>query len=168
MARIRRTELIDLWRNIEQAGGVRPYVDAQLAERGFLVPRRETDKMSDRERDAYKKSLKAEAEERRRLGREAWRAHKAAHLVHLGEGVFWADGRGPDKWDLPNAEARAAENELPKLDSAAQLAEALGLTIGELRWLAYHRDAATHIHYRRFTIPKRDGSSRAIWAPCPG
>ena len=36
-------------------------------------PARETDKMSDREQDAYKKSLKAEAEERRRLSREAWK-----------------------------------------------------------------------------------------------
>src|SRR5262245_1835146 len=128
MARIRRTELIDLWRNIEQAGGVRPYVDAQLAERGFLVPRRETDKLSERERDACKTALKAEAEERRKLSRAAWEAHKATHIVHLGEGVFWADGRGHDKWDLPDAESRAAENELPPLDSAAQLAEALGLT----------------------------------------
>ena len=138
-----QSDPIALWRAIEQAGGVQAYVNAQLTERGFLVQRRETDKMSDREREAYKKSLKAEAEERRRLSREAWAAHKATHIVHLGEGVFWKEGRGSDKWDLPNAEARAAENELPPLDSAKQLAEALGLTIAELRRLAYHRDAAT-------------------------
>src|SRR5215472_13345581 len=167
MSRLQQSEPIALWRAIEQAGGVQAYVNAQLAEREFLVERRETDKMSDREREAYKKSLKAEAEERRRIRREAWQAHKATHIVHLGEGVFWTDGRGPDKWDLPNAEARAAENELPPLDSAKQLAEALGLTIAELRRLAYHRDAATVLNYRRFTIPKRDGSARAIWAPLP-
>src|SRR5258708_3658505 len=167
MARIRQTDLIDLWRTVEQAGGVRAYVDAQLAESGFVVQRRETDKMSDRERDAYKKSLKAEAEERRKLSRKAWDAHKATHIVHLGEGVFWADGRGPDKWDLPDAEARAAENELPPLDSAGQLAEALGLTVAELRWMTYHRDVASSVHYRRFTIPQRDGSQRALSAPIP-
>jgi RNA-directed DNA polymerase len=167
MSQLRQSDPIALWRVIEQAGGVEAYVNAQLTERGFLVPRRETDKMSDRERGAYKKSLKAEAEERRRLSREAWQAHKAAHIVHLGEGVFWTDSRKPDKWDLPNAEARAAENELPPLDSAKQLAEALGLTVAQLRRLAYHRDAATVLNYRRFTIPKRDGSSRAIWAPMP-
>ena len=158
---------MDLWRAIEQAGGIRPYVEAQLVARGFVVERREADKMSDREKDAYKKSLKAEAEERRKLSREAWAAHKSAHIVHLGEGVFWADGRGPDKWDLPDAEARAAENELPPLDSARQLAEALGLSIAELRWMTYHRDVASAIHYVRFAIPKRDGSERAIWAPMP-
>jgi hypothetical protein len=167
MARIRQSDLMDLWRTVEQAGGVRPYVEAQLVERGFVVQRRETDKMSDREKDTYKKSLKVEAEERRELSRQAWAAHKAAHIVHLGEGVYWADGRGPDKWDLPDAEARAAENELPPLDSAGQLAEALGLTVAELRWLTYHRDVASAIHYVRFTIPKRDGTERAIWAPMP-
>ena len=167
MARIRQSDLIDLWRVVEQAGGVQPYVQAQLAARGFVVARRETDKMSDREKDTYKKSLKAEAEERRKLSREAWAAHKAAHIVHLGQGIFWADGRGPDKWDLLDAESRAAENELPPLDSARQLAEALGMTVAELRWMTYHRDVAASLHYVRFTIPKRDGSERAIWAPMP-
>lgn len=167
MSRLRQSDPVSLWRAIEQAGGVQAYVNAQLTERGFVVERRETDTMSDREREAYKKSLKAEAEERRKLSREAWEAHKAAHIVHLGEGVFWTDKNEPDKWDLPNAESRAAENELPPLDSPKQLAEALGLTIPELRRLAYHREAATSVNYQRFTIPKRDGSSRAIWAPMP-
>jgi hypothetical protein len=43
----------------------------------------------------------------------------------------------------------------------------MGLSVARLRWLAYHREAATRVHYRRFTIPKRDGSERAIWAPLP-
>jgi len=45
--------------------------------------------MSERELEAYKKSLRAEAEERRKLAREAWRAYRSSHVVHLGEGVFW-------------------------------------------------------------------------------
>ena len=72
-----------------------------------------------------------------------------------------------DKWDLENAHERRAEFGLPQLDNPKQLAEALELSIGELRWLSYHRDAATHLHYHRFTIPKKDGSERAIWAPLP-
>jgi hypothetical protein len=39
--------------------------------------------------------------------------------------------------------------------------------VAQLRWLAYHREAATRIHYRRFTIPKRNGKERPIWAPLP-
>ncbi len=163
----RQTDLMTLWRNITQAGGTTAYIDAQLRERGFLVERREVDGMSDREKEAYKKSLKEEAAEKRRLKKEAWLAYRANHIVFLGETIFWSDKGEKDRWDLPNAEERAAENELPPLDSPQQLADALGLTIPELRWLTYHREAATMVHYRRFTIPKRDGSERAIWAPLP-
>ncbi|HUR53259.1 MAG TPA: reverse transcriptase domain-containing protein, partial [Gemmataceae bacterium] len=161
----RTTDPQTLWRQIVQAGGVRAYIDGQLREGGFLVTRRDADEMSDREKDQYKKQLKAEAEERRKLKRETWVAFKANHIVHLGEGVFWNDEIKPDKWDTPNTEERAAENELPSLDTPQQLAEALGITIPQLRSMAYHRDAATSLHYSRFTIPKRDGTERPIWAP---
>ncbi len=167
MSTLITTDPMSLWRAIVQAGGIQPYIDAQLAERGFLVARRETDTMSERELADYKKSLKAEALERARLRSEAWTAYRAEHIVYLGDGIYWNDEPGPDKWDHPRAEERAAENELPALDSPRQLADALGLTIPQLRWLAFHRDAATRLHYRRFTIPKRDGSERAIWAPMP-
>lgn len=161
-------DLIALWRVIQAAGGRRGWVDAQLREKGLLVERADTEGMSDRDLAEYKKQLKAEAVERKKLTREAWTAYKANHVVHLGEGVFWTDDvLAPDKWDLPNAEERAAENELPALDSPQQLAEALGISVSDLRWLAYHRDAATSIHYYRFTIPKRDGTPRPIWAPLP-
>jgi hypothetical protein len=163
----RETDLLTLWRNITQAGGVPEYIQAQLRERGFLVERRETDGMAPHELEQYKKALKEEAAEKRRLAREAWQAYRATHIVHLGEEVFWQDRAGPDRWDAAHAEERAAENGLPPLDSPAQLAEALGLTVPQLRWLAYHRDAATRIHYVRFTIPKRDGTERPIWAPLP-
>jgi hypothetical protein len=163
----RQTDLITLWRNIVQAGGVGAFIDAQLRERGFLVERRETDCMSERELEAYKKQLRQEAAERKKIKQETWKAYKANHIVYLGDGIYWNDYQKQDRWDLPNAEERAAENELPPLDAPQQLAEALGLTVAQLRWLAHHREAATGIHYRRFAIPKRDGSTRAIWAPLP-
>lgn len=159
--------LFDLWRAIGQAGGVSAYVQQQLRERGFVLERKKTDDMSKAELSAYKKSLKEEAAERRRLKKEAWQAYRAAHIVHLGEGVFWNDESDLDRWDHPSADERAAENELPPIDGPVKLAEAMGLTLPELRWLCFHREAATHLHYQRFTIPKRDGSERAIWAPMP-
>ncbi len=166
MAR-QRTDLATIFRGIEAAGSIDAYVDSQLRERGFLVDRQPADNMSQRELARYKKQLKEEAAERRKLRADAWQAYKTQNIVFLGEGVFWNDAIDYDKWDLENAEERAAENELPPLDKPRQLADALGLTISQLRQLTYHRDAATSINYRRFTIPKRDGSSRAIWAPLP-
>lgn len=159
--------LFDLWRAIGQAGGVNAYVQQQLRERGFVLERKKTDGMSKAELSAYKKSLKEEAAERRRLKKEAWQAYRATHVVHLGEGVFWNDESDLDKFDQPNADERAAENGLPPIDSPLKLAEAMGVTLPELRFLAFHREAATRLNYRRFTIPKRDGSQRAIWAPMP-
>jgi hypothetical protein len=163
-----QTDLIALWRAIVQAGGIPAWVDAQLQARGLCVTRRaDAATLPKSELETYKKALKAEAAERRQLRQEAWQAYKANHIVHLGEGVYWSDVGGPDKWDVEHAEERAAENELPPLDSPQQLAEALGLTVAQLRWLSYHREAATHLHYRRFLIPKRGGGERAIWAPLP-
>ncbi len=166
---------IALMRAIEQAGSLDAYVRAQLTERGYLVPRRETDAMSDRERAAYKKSLKEEAAERRRLSKEAWKAYRQRRIVHLGETIAWVDSEGvsgrktnPDRYDLPDAEERVAENALPALETPQQLAEAMGLSVPQLRSFAYHREASTFLHYRRFTIPKGDGSERPIWAPLPG
>ncbi len=161
--------LLDLWRAIGTAGGVHAYVQQELRSRGFVLERKKTDAMSKAELSAYKKSLKEEAAERRRLKREAWLAYRETHVVHLGEGegLFWSDQLDFDKWDHPHAEERAAENDLPPIDKPEKLAELLGLTIPELRWLSFHRDVADSLHYRRFTIPKRDGSERAIWAPLP-
>src|SRR5690606_8036479 len=114
-----------------------------------------------------KESLKREVLERRKLRKEAWQAYRATHIEHIGEGVYFNDADHFERWDLPSAEARANENELPALYNPNKLAEALGLSIGGLRWLAYHREAATSLHYRAFTIPKRNGSKRQIWAPMP-
>ncbi|MGK0362301.1 MAG: RNA-directed DNA polymerase, partial [Bradymonadia bacterium] len=155
----RPTTVATLWQAISQAGGIDAYIQSELQTRGFLVKRRETDAMSKTELKRYKVALKTEAAERRQLSADAWKAYRAAHIVHVGEGIFWDDARDHDRSDLPEPEARAAENALPTLDTAAQLAEALSLTIPELRWLTYHRDAATMIHYQRFEIPKRRGGT---------
>ena len=116
MAR-KRTDPVYLWRAILQAGGVDAYIEAQLAERGVKVEKKETAGMSARELEQYKKQLRAEAEERKKLKKEAWKAYKANHIVHLGEGVYWNDEKRQDKWDVAHAEERAAENELPPLDT---------------------------------------------------
>ena len=159
--------LNELWRAIDQAGGIDAYVETQLVERGYVVERRETDQMTRRELAEYKKQLKAEAAEKRRLKKEAWLAYREKHIVYLGDGVFWNEDHTPDDWDVADAEERAAENELPRLDRPQDLATALEISVPELRWLSFHREAATAIHYRRFVIPKRHGEERTIWAPMP-
>lgn len=162
------TDLVQLWQAITEAGGREPYINQQLRERGFLVDRRsasDVENMGEAEKARYKQKLKDEATERRKIAADTWKAYKSVHVIHLGEGVYWNDTDDFDLLDLPDAEERAAENGLPKLETPKDLAEALGLSIPHLRWLAYHRDAATRVHYTRFFIPKKDGTKRAIWAP---
>ena len=160
-------DLEKVWQQIKDAGGRTSYIEQQLAKRGLSSQRRDTSRMSKREKKRYKLGLKAEVAARKELMKETWAAYKANHIVHLGEGVFWNEEHDWDKYDHPRAEERVQENNLPVLDKPLQLAEALGLSVKELRWMTFHRDAATTIHYERFTIPKATGGERAIWAPRP-
>jgi hypothetical protein len=41
------------------------------------------------------------------------------------------------------------------------------MPITKLRWLAFHRDVDSGTHYKRWLVPKRDGSPRLISAPKP-
>jgi RNA-directed DNA polymerase len=165
--RERQRVLEELWDKIKKAGGPKAYIEEQLKARGHLVIRRPTDKMTKAALEDYKQSLKRESASRRELRKEAWAAWRATHIVHLGDNVYFNDADNFDRFDLSDPDARIQQNDLPRLDDPTQLAQALGITVPRLRWLAYHRDVATRTHYRPFTIPKRDGSPRQIWAPLP-
>src|SRR5262249_48501378 len=41
----------------------------------------------------------------------------------------------------------------------------LGLGIPRLRWLTFHTEAATRIHYVQFEVPKKSGGVRILSAP---
>ncbi len=160
-------KLETLWAEIEKAGSTQAYVRNQLQANGFMVQRRPTDAMSKSELDKYKQELKKEAAEKRRLQQATWQAYKAKHIVHLGQGIYWSDDTSGDQWDVTNGSKRLLENQLPAITRVAQLAEHLNLTIPELRWFCYQREASHKSHYKRFEIPKRSGGMRPIWAPLP-
>ncbi|WP_020560477.1 retron St85 family RNA-directed DNA polymerase [Thiofilum flexile] len=159
------TEWEERWAEIEKAGSINAYIQQQLVAKGFLVERRATDKMTPRELEQYKKSLKTEATEKAQLRKAAWQVYKANHMVYLGEGIYWSDDSSEDDFDLASAEKRLLDNQLPAITKVKQLAEQLKLTIPQLRQLCYHREAATDLNYTRFEIPKRSGGMRPIWAP---
>ena len=111
------------------------------------------------DREALKRQKKAEAEERKRQ-READIAHrKQTDIVFLGRGVSkgLADRRA-------NVEALTKHN-LPVLSTPGDLAEALGIRVPRLRWLAFHSVAAERVHYISFTVPKKSGGERVLSAP---
>ncbi|MBB2961186.1 reverse transcriptase family protein [Methylobacterium sp. R2-1] len=90
----------------------------------------------------------------------AWHARRDDELLYLGEGVSAGLSR-------PAHPAREPTPGLPALASPKVLAQAMGISLNELRFLAYDRALATVSHYQRFTIPKKAGGLRTISAPMP-
>ncbi len=118
---------------------------------------------ADREaRARLKARKKAEAVERKRR-RAAEIAHrKATEITFLGRGV---SGRLGDHRSDVDALTTAG---LPVLSKPADLAAALGISISKLRWLAFHSEAASRVHYVQFTVPKKSGGTRTLSAPYVG
>jgi retron-type reverse transcriptase len=110
-------------------------------------------------RASIKERKKAEAAERKKRHDEAVAARKANDIIFVGKGV---SGLMNDRQS--DAEKLTAAG-LPVLHSPSDLATALGLTIRRLRWLCYHTEAATRIHYVQFEVPKKSGGMRVLSAP---
>ena len=159
------------WADVSAKGGIREWVDAEIQRLGLSyssVPSSMT--------DAEKKAFKARREEERRVRRElykrAWQSYKRSHIVHLGPGVFWHDTADVDRFDADDPTKARQDNAFPAFFTGGAgdldaFAKAVEVTIPRLRWLAYHREVDTGTHYVRWSIPKRDGSSRLISAPKP-
>ncbi len=111
------------------------------------------------------KERRKEAKERRIRERKeraaAWKEHKKSHINYLGDGV--SGGLGDVQSDI----ARLAANGLEPIHNAAELAEAMETSVGELRFLAFTRAAAKISQYVQFTVPKKSGGTRLISAPQP-
>lgn len=104
---------------------------------------------------------KERRERERREKAEAWRLKKEEDIVYLGETVSGS-------LDYTNCnEERLKSYGLPLLGTAQEIATAMGLSIGQLRFLAFNRRISEVTHYVRFQIPKKTGGYRIISSPMP-
>ncbi|MFN0200912.1 MAG: reverse transcriptase domain-containing protein [Bacteroidia bacterium] len=108
-----------------------------------------------------REETKKRREEKRKQRAEAWEAKKEQEIVYLGEGVS-----GGLNHHEANAETLAKWN-LPHFRSTLELSNEMGITLNELRFLAYHRKIAKVSHYQRFLLKKKSGGFRRISAPMP-
>jgi retron-type reverse transcriptase len=122
-----------------------------LAERAVQANREELKRIMEEK--------KAAAEKRRRDHAARVAANRQSDIIHLGRGVSagLADRRS-------NVE-KLAQRGLPVLATPADVANAMGITIPKLRWLAYHAEASTVSHYVQFVVPKKSGGERTLSAP---
>ena len=135
---------------------------AQLAQEGSQ--RRNLDRL----RKDMRRRRMEEARQRRVVTREKrqearrerarrWEQRKQREILYLGEGVSPALGKRDG--DVPTG--------LPQVTDGRTLAAAMGVELGELRFLCFHRKVSATSHYVRFDIPKKTGGTRRISAPMP-
>jgi RNA-directed DNA polymerase len=118
-----------------------------------------------KERLAKARAKREETRQRRARERferaTAWHQRRLAELLYLGADV--SAGLNAAHSDQDKL-ARAA---LPPMHTAQDLAHAMGLSVPELRFLAFERRVSRISHYRRFAMPKKTGGERIISAPMP-
>jgi len=108
------------------------------------------------------KETKRERERERVARAAAWADEKKRRITYLGAGV----SAGLSKGAPPRLEV-LAQHGLPPLATALEIATAMGIGVGELRFLAFARKTSARTHYVRFQIPKKVGGTRLISAPMP-
>lgn len=123
--------------------------------------RREIRKRRMLEAKQRREETKTRREEERVARAEAWKQEKTRDIVYLGEGV--SGGLGKKETEPARLEAQ----KLPVLGTAEELAKAMDISVGELRFLAFSRKVSKTTHYKRFYIPKKTGGERMISAPMP-
>lgn len=114
---------------------------------------------SRQERAELKRQKKEEAAARKKAHQEGVAQRKASDIVFLGRGV----SKGLSNRQSHIEKLTAAG--LPLLATPPELASAIGISIPQLKWLAFHSVAATRVHYVNFTVPKKSGGVRTLAAP---
>ncbi len=104
---------------------------------------------------------KRKAIEARNARGAAFDARKRASVLSLGD-----VSSAPLRDDTVDT-ARLAAQDLPVIEGAIALSEAMGIGLPELKFLAHHRRVSRVAHYQTFEIPKKTGGLRRISAPRP-
>ncbi|HEX8635519.1 MAG TPA: reverse transcriptase family protein [Pyrinomonadaceae bacterium] len=114
---------------------------------------------------AESRRKRQETKERRERERQAraaaWRTRQEREIVFLGTEV--SGGLNYEECDAARLQAYG----LPLLRNAAEIADAVGIKVNELRFLSFDRKTSTVSHYVRFQVPKKSGGVRLISAPMP-
>jgi len=150
-------ELAEIHRVGDEMGRLRPDISwawhtAQQAARAAVAAEKAT-------RQANRDQKKAEAAAKRAALAQAVAHRKQTDILFLGRSV--SSGLADRRSHLELLEAQ----QLPRLSSPADVADALKISIPRLRWLCFHSEAAERIHYVRFTVPKKSGGNRELAAP---
>lgn len=148
---------------IRRRGQLEQQLQQLRQENARLYNQKQLRQEAHKQRLAESRRKQQETKQRRELERqkraEAWQQQKENDIIYLGENVSGG---------LNNTEGnsdRLQTYNLPILNTAQEIATAMNITVGELRFLAFSRPTSTISHYIRFKIPKKTGGDRQISAP---
>ncbi len=127
--------------------------------REFMLREMRKKRMEDSRQKQAENKKRREEERFQRAGQ--WQNRKEKEILWLGAGV--SGGLNQQESDT----RRLQQYGLPFYANAEELASAMGISIGQLRFLAFDRKTAKISHYKRFYIPKKTGGRRLISAPMP-
>ncbi len=107
------------------------------------------------------KETKLKREQLRKAKAEKWKKTKEEEIIYLGKGFsHQLNDKISDKSKLQN-------NNLPVYNTIKDVADAMGISVNELRFLAFSRKNSKISHYKRFKVAKKTGGFRLISAPMP-
>lgn len=150
---------------IRRMGEIRRELEQLRRDSARLHNEKQLRKQILQQRLAESRRKQQETKERRERDRleqaQTWQQRKQREILYLGDGVSGGLNH------TSGNEERLRSYELPVLADAQQIAAAMEISVGELRFLAYERKTSTVSHYIRFKIPKKTGGDRSISAPMP-
>lgn len=107
------------------------------------------------------KETKLKREQLRKEKAEKWKKTKEEEIIYLGKGFSHQLN------DRTSNIEKLKKNGLPVYSSVKDLAKAMGISVNELRFLAFSRKNSKISHYKRFKVAKKTGGFRLISAPMP-
>lgn len=120
----------------------------------------------------YRKKKLQESREKQQANRERkeeerieraknWKEKQSQDITYIGEDISGGFH------ETENNTEQLHRFGLPIFETVLDLANAMNLKIGQLRFLAYNRKVSKVSHYKRFYMPKKTGGKRLISAPMP-
>lgn len=150
---------------IRRIGQIRHELDELRRQNSLLYNEQALRKEMLKQRLLQSHQKQQETKERRERERqeraENWQQRKQQEICYLGDEV--SGGLNNTNCN----EERLQSYQLPLCNTAAEIAAAMEISVGQLRFLAFDRKTSHISHYIRFKIPKKTGGERLISAPMP-
>ena len=150
---------------IRRIGEIRRELDELRRENSRLHDEQALRKEMLKQRLIQSRQKQQETKERREKERQErsqnWDQKKQQEICYLGDEV--SGGLNNTNYN----EERLQSYQLPLCNTSAEIAAAMEISVGQLRFLAFDRKTSHISHYIRFKIPKKTGGERHISAPMP-